>query len=95
MASVVNGMNVCRRRARNETLHCTIYQLLHDINRVHQMYDINRVHHVHNLDPTALRRPNMSSKNDVRSTESRLDYRNNSSTELPNIWKTKDNASMY
>ena len=27
MASVVNGMNVCRRRARNETLHCAIYQL--------------------------------------------------------------------
>ena len=27
MASVVNGMNVCRRRTRNETLHCTIYRL--------------------------------------------------------------------
>ena len=39
---------------------------MHDINGVHQMCDINRVHHVHNLDPTALRRPNMSSENDVR-----------------------------
>ena len=27
MASVVNGMNVCRRRTRNETLHCAIYQI--------------------------------------------------------------------
>ena len=45
---------------------------MYDISRVPQMYDINRSHHVHNLDPTALRRPNMSSKNDVRSTESRL-----------------------
>ena len=48
------------------------------------IHDINRIHHVHNLGPTALRRSNMSSKNDVRSKESRLDYRTNSSTEQPN-----------
>ena len=62
---------------------------MHDINGVHQMCDINRVHHVHNLDPTALRRPNMSSKNDVRSKELMLDYRNHSSTEQPNNLENK------
>ena len=73
------GMKRCIVRFTNSNIVtlCTMHDInrvpqMYDINRAHQMYDINRVHHVHNLDPTALRRPNMSSKNDLRSTESRL-----------------------